>query len=103
MEVKLAEPGGDWAAKPEGSYSLHIVTGAEKEEPKEPKESNDVMPEVDMSDLTSEQREVVRKLLKEEATSFARNEDDIGRIENLRMDIDLSDSTPVQRNYVSIP
>lgn len=98
MEVKLAEPGGDWAAKPEGSYSLHIVTGAEKEEPKE---SNDVMPEVDMSDLTSEQREVVRKLLKEEATSFARNEDDIGRIENLRMDIDLSDSTPVQRNCVN--
>lgn len=45
----------------------------------------------------------VRKLLKEEAASFARNEDDIGRIENLQMDIDLSDSTPVQRNYVSIP
>ena len=42
-------------------------------------------------------------MLKEEAASFAKNEDDIGRIEDLQMDIDLSDSTPVQRNYVSIP
>ena len=42
-------------------------------------------------------------MLKEEAASFAKNDDDIGCIEDLQMDIDLSDSTPVQRNYVSIP
>ena len=42
-------------------------------------------------------------MLKEEAASFAKNDDDIGCIEDLQMDIDLSDSTLVQRNYVSIP
>ena len=56
-----------------------------------------------MSGLTSEQREEVQKKLKEEAASFARNQDDIGRIKHLQMDIDLPDSTPVQRNYESIP
>ena len=39
-------------------------------------------------------------MLKEEAASFAKNDDDIGCIADLQMDIDLSDSTPVQRNYV---
>ena len=48
-------------------------------------------------------QEVVWKMLKEEAASFAKNDDDIGCIEDLQMDIDLSDGTPVQKNYVSIP
>jgi len=56
-----------------------------------------------MTGLTMQQQEVVQKMLKEEAASFAKNDDDIGCIEDLQMDIDLSDSTPVQRNYVSIP
>ena len=42
-------------------------------------------------------------MLKEEAASFTKNDDDIGCIEDLQMDIDLSDGTPVQKNYVSIP
>ena len=56
-----------------------------------------------MTSLTTEQKEVVQRMLKEEAASFATNEDDIGCMEGLQMDIELSDSTPVQRNYVSIP
>lgn len=56
-----------------------------------------------MTGLTTQQQEVVRKMLKEEAVSFAKNDNDIGCIEDLHMDIDLSDSTPVMRNYVSIP
>ena len=94
MEVKLAEPDSDRVANPECTDNLHTVAGVEKEE--SPQESNDVIPEVDMSGLTSEQQEVFRKMLKEEAASFAKNEDDIGCIEGLHMDIDLSDSTPVQ-------
>ena len=56
-----------------------------------------------MTGLTREHEEEVRRMLKEEAASFAKNEDDIGCMEDLQMDIELSDSTPVQRNYVSIP
>ena len=67
------------------------------------KEPNNAVPEVDMTGLTTEQKEVVQRMLKEEAASFATNEDDIGCMEGLQMDIELSDSTPGQRNYVSIP
>ena len=56
-----------------------------------------------MAGLTMQQQEVVWKMLKEEAASFAKSDDNIGCIENLQMDIDLWDSTPVQRNDVSIP
>lgn len=42
-------------------------------------------------------------MLKEEAASFAKSDDDNGCIEGLQIDIDLADSTPVQRNYVLIP
>ena len=66
-------------------------------------ESDAATPEVDMTGLTMQQQEVVRRMLKEEAASFAKNDDDIGCIADLQMDIDLSDSTPFQRNYVSIP
>ena len=66
-------------------------------------ESDNAVSEVDMTGLTREQEEEVRQMLKEEAASFAKNEDDIGCMEDLQMDIELSDSTPVQRNYVSIP
>lgn len=57
-------------------------------------ESNDVMSEVDMSGLTSEQQEVVRKMMKEDAAPNAKNGDDIGCTESLQMDIDLSGSIP---------
>ena len=54
-----------------------------------------IVPKVGLSGLTSKQQEVVSNMLKEEAASFAKNEDDIMCIKNLQMDIDLSDSTPV--------
>ena len=56
-----------------------------------------------MTGPTREQEEEERRMLKVEAASFAKNEDDIGCMEDLQMDIELSDSTPVQWNYVSIP
>ena len=52
-----------------------------------------------MTGLMREQEEEGRRMLEEEAASFSKNEDDIGCMEDLEMDIELSDSTPVQRNY----
>ena len=66
-------------------------------------ESDAATPEVDMTGLTMQKQDVVKKVLKEEVASFAKNGNGIGRIEDLQIDIDLSDSTPVKRNYVSIP
>ena len=35
--------------------------------------------------------------------AFARNDDDVGCVENLELDIRLKDDQPVQKNYISIP
>ena len=42
-------------------------------------------------------------MLYEEADAFAQNEEDIGCIEELQMNITLTDNEPVQKNYLSIP
>ena len=42
-------------------------------------------------------------MLEEEAESFAQDADDVGRIEGLQLNLELSDITPVQKTYVSIP
>ena len=39
----------------------------------------------------------------EEQESFAKNDDDIGVIPDLKLDINLTDKTPVQKNYVAVP
>ena len=61
------------------------------------------MPEVDLSGLTIKQREQAEQLLREEADTFARNGNDIGCIPELQMDINLTDSQPVQKNYLAVP
>ena len=97
MEVKLASTAD--SKEPESQFADDLSTGIREGDTK----SDAATPEVDLTGLTMQQQEVVRKMLEEEAASFAKNDDDIGCIEDLQMDIDLSDSTPVQRNYVSIP
>ena len=97
MEVKLASTADNKESEFQFADDLSTVIREGDTE------SDVATPEVDMTGLTMQQQEVVRKMLKEEAASFAKNDDDIGCIEDLQMDIDLSDSTPVQRNYVSIP
>ena len=46
---------------------------------------------------------IVRKMLVEEAESFSKTDDDVGRAEELQVDINLTDSVPVQRTYTAIP
>ena len=61
----------------------HTVAGTEKVG--ELLQESDVFLKVDLYGLTSEQREVVSNLLKEEAVSFPKNEDDMGCMESLQM------------------
>ena len=42
-------------------------------------------------------------MLEEEAESFSQTDDDVGRAEELQVDINLTDSVPVQKRYNSIP
>lgn len=60
-------------------------------------------PAVDLSHLGEVQREIVRKMLREECSSFSRSDDDIGCIDSLKMTISLKDTAPVARSYLSVP
>ena len=42
-------------------------------------------------------------MLQEEADAFSRDENEVGCIDNLELEINLSDYQPVRKNYVSIP
>jgi len=60
-------------------------------------------PPVDLSHLQEHQQSNVREMIREEAGTFARDENEVGCIDNLELNINLKDDQPVQKNYVSIP
>ena len=99
--------------KEESSPSIHVVESPTADMP-EPcanggrdmtyeKQPCSYIPDVDTVELTEEQRLIVRKILLEEAESFSKTDDDVGRAEELQVDINLTDSVPVQRKYTAIP
>ena len=59
--------------------------------------------EVDLGDLTEDQKIVVMEMLRDEAESFSKGDEDVGCVEGLQLNINLSDSRPVQKNYTAIP
>jgi len=74
MEVKLAAD----SKESESRFADELSTGI-----REGDTGPDAAPEVDMTGLTTQQQEVVQKMLKEKALSFANNDDDIWCIEDL--------------------
>ena len=52
-------------------------------------------PDVDLGDLSENQKIAVINMLREEADSFSKNDDDIGCAEGLELKINLSNSRPV--------
>lgn len=56
-----------------------------------------------MSQLEDNEQLIVHEMLRQEAGAFARNDDEVGCVENLVLDIQLKDNEPVQKNYISIP
>ena len=71
MEVTLASTAD--SKEPESQFADDLSMGITEGDT----ESDTATPEVDMTGLTMQQQKVVRKMLKEEAASFAKN-DDIG-------------------------
>ena len=61
------------------------------------------IPDVDIEGLSEEQRTIVREMLEEESESFSITDDDVGAAEELQVEINLTDSIPVQKKYTSIP
>ena len=112
LEVKLNEthvPTADGPSRvdisSESESSSNCCTEQRKEEEdfeiKKPPCSH--IPSVDSEQLSEEQKTIVRKMLEEEAQSFSQTDDDVGRAEELQVDINLTDSVPLQKRYDSIP
>ena len=59
--------------------------------------------ELDSEHLTSEQIEQVKQMLREECSSFAKDDSDVGCAPDLELDVKLSNPEPVKRTYSSIP
>lgn len=60
-------------------------------------------PPLDLSHLSESRRQIVRQMLREEAASFSKSDDDIGCIDGLQLTIKLTDTIPVARTYQSVP
>ena len=59
--------------------------------------------ELDLSNLTLEQQEIMKSMLLEERLSFAQSDDDIGDAKDLQLEIKTVDAVPVVKFYNSIP
>ena len=104
LEVKLKE---------ENSPSIHVEESSNVDMPEQcanegsnttcEEQQCSYIPDIDTEDLTKEQRLIVRKMLAEEAESFSKTDDDVGRAEELQEDINLTDLVPVQWKYTAIP
>ena len=69
----------------------------------DPKIEDEFLKQFDFGDLTDNQMTLARNVLLAERNSFSVNDDDIGCAKGLQMKINLHDTTPVQKQYTSIP
>ena len=67
------------------------------------KRSENPLPSVDLNGLDHDQRTAAEAMLREECESFSSNEEDIGCIPDLEIEINLKDNQPVRKKYTSIP
>ena len=66
-------------------------------------ESDNWLPPINLTHLQPEQRAVVEKMLIEENAAFSKDDNEIGSAEDFQMQINLTDTIPVQCTYKSIP
>ena len=64
---------------------------------------DEFMKQFDFGDLTESQTILAKNMLLAERESFSINDDDIGCAKGLQMKINLHDTTPVQKQYTSMP
>ena len=59
--------------------------------------------DISMEGLTKEQKKAAVSLLVEQEDAFAIDDDDVGSIPDRELNINMKDTTPVQKNYVAVP
>ena len=74
---------------------------------REENDSKDELPKhlkaISLDGLTSQQRALAVKMLKEHQDSFAKDDSDVGSVQVLQMNISLKDNTPVQKTMLQYP
>ena len=109
QEVRLKEP-----KQPVPKRELHpngiVNNGKVNPDPKQMSKPAErvannlhVINDVDLGGLTDQQKETAKAMLLEEIESFSSGEDDIGSIEELKLKLNMRDTTPVQKTYNAIP
>ena len=89
---------------PEQKHKSDQVTGSEESDQSASYQEGLVPPNVVLSDnLTTEQRKKVHEMLISERSAFCKDDTDIGCANDLQMKIELTDNTPVAKNYVGVP
>ena len=66
-------------------------------------EQQKILFKIDLSSLTLKQKEIVRRIIKEESDVLSVNDKDIGDVKSHTMKINFIDHQPVQLNYNSVP
>ena len=67
-------------------------------------DQEEAVPDVALNEnLTEEQRQIIRNMLICERSAFCQDDTDIGCANDLQMKIELTDNTPVAKNYVGVP
>ncbi|CAB4037167.1 Hypothetical predicted protein, partial [Paramuricea clavata] len=103
VEVKLAEKSSKEKERTVTATQSQVNAMAKETRERDNTNDDQFLPQVDLSGLTERQRQVVTNMLKEECHSFARNDEDIGYIKDLELEINLTTNEPLQKNYVSVP
>ena len=104
VEVKIKEPdSGNNGTQQEVPGSGTTIQTLDEEPGVVPMGIPTHIKDIDLEGLTPAQKEMALKLLAEEADAFAKDDNDVGCIPNLELDLDLEDQTPVQKNYVAVP
>ena len=70
-------------------------------------DSKDELPKhlkaISLEGLTRQQRASAVKMLKEHQDSFAKDDSDVGSVQDLQMNISLKDNTPIQKAMLQYP
>ena len=107
VEVKLKESIDTTINSVSATVESDEPKQASQSTSREENDSKDELPKhlkaISLDGLTSQQRALAVKMLKEHQDSFAKDDSDVGSIQELQMNISLKDNTPVQKNYVAVP
>ena len=97
---------GKGAVEREGAVGTEDVCGSSGKVSEQKENVDDaewLYKKIDLKHLSHEQQMKVKSMLKKHVSTFSKDKYDIGKINDLKMKINLHDYEPVKRSYTSLP